>query len=292
MSVATLRYEASPPAAAIVPAASLQRAHGEAELVFGRRGAETVLRHLHQRNPCRILFPDADAGEPKLAVLLTTSGGLTGGDDIRIRVAMEAGAEGVVTTQAAEKLYRSLGPNTRIAVDLSIAADSWFEYLPQETILFDNARLDRRTCVDVEKSGRFLGCEMVAFGRAAHGEAMTSGHLFDRWQVWRDGKLLWSDALLLDGDIAASLASPFQFAGATAIATAIYVGPDAEDLLPVARELAQSTEHGGASLVGGVLVARFVDRSARVVRHDLMHYLMNLRHAAGRAAVLPRIWHS
>jgi urease accessory protein len=101
MSAATLRYDRPPNAVATPAKALLQRAKGEAELVFGTRGARTVLRHLHQRTPCRILFPDAEADEPKLAVLLTTSGGLTGGDEIRIRVEVESGATATVTSQAA-----------------------------------------------------------------------------------------------------------------------------------------------------------------------------------------------
>jgi urease accessory protein len=197
-----------------------------------------------------------------------------------------------VTSQAAEKLYRSLGADTRMAVDLSVAACGWLEYLPQETILFDEARLDRRTRVDIAVGARFLGCEMLVFGRAAHHEQFLRGRLFDRWQIWRDGRLAWSDSLSLDGDIAASLASPFQFGGATALATALYAGADAVSLLPVARDIAQSARGGAVSLIGDILVARFLDASARIVRNDLGNYLTHLRRAAGLTATLPRIWHT
>ena len=291
MFAATLRSDHLDEIAGLLPE-TLQRAKGEAELVFGTRAGLTVLRHLHQRTPCRILFPDTEPDEPKLAVLLTTSGGLTGGDEIRVSVAVEAGAMATVTTQAAEKLYRSLGPDTRIAINLAVAEGAWLEYLPQETILFEKARLDRRTRVDVATGGQFLACEMLVFGRAAHHERLTRGRVFDRWQVWRDGRLLWSDTVLLENDIAAALAAPFGFDGAAAFATALYVGQDAQDFLPLVRELTQRTSRGGASLVGDVLVARFLDASARVVRNDLGHYLAQLRQATGRSAALPRIWHS
>ena len=238
------------------------------------------------------MFPDAEEGEPTLAVLMVTSGGLTGGDAIRIRVGVEAGATAMVTSQAAEKLYRSLGADTRITIDLSVATDGWLEYLPQETILFNNARLDRRTRVDLADDARLLACEMLVFGRTAHDEQFASGRLFDRWQIWRGEHLLWADAITLDGDIAAMLASPFGFAGATALATVVYVGDDAEEILPGARENAEAAKRGGVSLIGGVLVARFFDPSAQVVRDALGRYLIHLRQATGHKAALPRIWHT
>lgn len=267
---------------------ALQRGRGAAEIVFARRGDRTALGHLYQRTPCRVLFPDPGPGEPVLAVLLTTSGGLAGGDEIRIRVAVEAGAAASVTTQAAEKLYRSLGPETTVEIDLAVAADARLEYLPQETILFDGARLERRTRAEIAAGGRLLAAEMLVFGRAAHGERLRRGRVYDGWRIRREGRLVWADALALDGDIAARLDDPHAFGGAEALATAIYVGADAAALLPQARELAED----GASLVNGVLVARLFGAPARQIRTRLVHYLSGMRAAAGLPARLPRMWHS
>ena len=266
-------------------AARLQRGAGAAELVVARRGGRTALARLYQRAPCRVLFPDPDPGEPLLAVMLTTSGGLTGGDDINWRIAVEPGAAATVTTQAAEKLYRSLGPDTTVAVELAVGAGASLEFLPQETILFDRSRLQRRTTVDVASSGSLLAAEMLVFGRAARGERFAGGRLYDGWRVRRGGRLVWADALGLDGDIAAALAAPFAFGGAGAVATALYVGDAAERLLPRARALAE----GAATLVGGVLLARLLG-SAQEVRARLVRYLVGLRAALGLAPRLPRLW--
>jgi urease accessory protein len=293
MSVAILRYEAPAPVAQS-PAATLERGRGAAEIVFDRRRGATQLVHLMQRAPCRVLFPDAEAGDPKLAVLLTTSGGLTGGDEIRISATLRAGAAATLTSQAAEKLYRSLGPNTEVTVVLAVEEGARLEYLPQETILFDGARLCRRTSAAVAPGGRLLACEMLVFGRKAHDESFACGRLYDSWRVTRGGRLVWADAQALEGDIAARLGDPFGFAGAEALATALYVGDDAGSHLALAREHAETSAcRGGATLLGNVLLARFFGAPATAVGADLARYLAALRHAAlDHPARLPRVWHS
>jgi urease accessory protein len=201
------------------------------------------------------------------------------------------GASATIATQAAEKLYRSLGPDTRIDVTLAVEADAYLEYLPQETILFNGARLARRTHADVAPGGRLLSCEMLVFGRAAHNERLTAGSVYDGWQLRRDHKLVWADALALEADIGARLESPCTFAGAEAMATAVYAGDDAAALLPFARKLAESgNSRGGATLVRGVVLARFLGAPAVAVRTDLSRYLRGLRAALGWPARLPRVW--
>ncbi len=282
MSVAILRYEARPHPVAAPVAPALERGDGAAEIGFVRRGAETVLAHLYQRTPCRVLFPRPAENEPATAVLLTTSGGLAGGDRLRIAARAGAGTAASLTTQAAEKIYRSLGPAATIDLALAAEAGSWLEFLPQETILFDGARLVRRTRHEVAAGGRLLAGEMLVFGRLARGERLTRGLVHDAVEVWRDGRLAWVDAMRLDGNIAARLAAPFAAAGATALATALYVGADAASLLPAARDCAEAAAgHGGASLVGGVLIARFIAADAQRLRADFAAYLGCLRHRAG-----------
>ena len=289
MSVAISRYEAAAVGPGLHP--QLQRGEGAAEIVFARRGEKTALKHLYQRTPCRVLFPDAEIGDPTLAVLLTTSGGLTGGDSIRIDATAMAGSAATLATQAAEKLYRSLGPETRVDVALTVEAGAYLEYLPQETILFDGARLARRTRADIAPGGRLLSCEMLVFGRAAHNERLTRGTVYDGWQLQRDHMLVWADALALDGDIGARLNSPFAFAGAEAIATVVYAGDDASGLLPFARKLAENGgSRGGATMVRGIVLARFFGAPAAAVRADLSRYLRGFRAALGWPARLPRVW--
>ena len=219
-----------------------QRSRGGAALRFAVARGATRLVDLHQAAPMRILFPDADPGEPPLAALVNTAGGLAGGDDVTIDVALDASAHAIVSTPSAEKIYRSLGPETRIAARLEVAAGATLEWLPQETILFDGARLARRLEVDVAPGGTLLLAEMLVFGRHARGEAMHHGSLTDNWRVRRDGALLWADGLALGEGMRARLDDPFGFAGAEAFAT-LLVASDA----PLAEARDAAREAGAAA---------------------------------------------
>ena len=268
-----------------LPAPSHQRADGRAELRLVAHPGGTRIAHLHQSAPLRILFPDSDPDEPKQAALVNVAGGLAGGDAIAIAIDLAAGARVTATTPAAEKIYRSLGPETRIASTLTLAEDSTCEWLPQETILFEGARLARRMDVSLAASTRLLAVEMLVLGRAARGEGFTTGALQDRWRIRRDGRLLWADAIRLTDPGAA--ASPFVLAGAGAIATLLLAMPDAEARRDQARALA-----GGQAgiLAPGLLIARWMGE-AGAVRRGLAAAIEALRHSAlGLPPRLPRLW--
>jgi urease accessory protein len=291
MSAASLRSEAPHPGILPCPPPSLQRGRGTAELAFVRRGDATVLAHLYQSAPCRVLFPRPETGDLPVAVLLTTSGGLAGGDTLRLQVELRDGAAVTVTSQAAEKIYRSLGPESRIDSSLTVAGGAWLDWLPQETILFDGARLRRRMSADIAPTGRLLACEMVVFGRRARGERYTHGLLHDAWRIRRGGKLVWADALHLEGDAGGELSSAMGFGDPGAFATLLYVGADAGDFLPLLREAVEA-DGGGASLVNGVLLVRFLAPRAEAVRAALTRCLGRVRCLAGWSERLPRVWHT
>jgi urease accessory protein len=252
-------------------------------------GGATVLANLYQHSPCRVLFPRAPAGEPPLAVLVNTAGGLAGGDRACVTVTVEEGAAATVTTQAAEKIYRSLGPDAQVETRLAVGEDARLEWLPQESILFDGACLDRRISATVARGGRLLACETLVFGRAARGETMTRGRVREFWRIERGGRLAWIDRLGLCDGIAARL-DGMGFGGARALATALYAGSDAGAFVPVARQVAEE-EGGGATLVNGVLVARLLGASPARVRDGLARLLAALRRAAfGITSGAPALW--
>jgi urease accessory protein len=251
-----------------------------------------MLAHLHQKTPCRVLFPRPETGDIPAAVLLTTSGGLTGGDSLRIAIEASPEAHAVVTTQAAEKIYRARDGEAAIEVALEVHPGAWLEWLPQETILFDRAHLRRRTSARVAPGGRLLAGEIVIFGRRARGERFAEGLLHDSWRVRRGGVLAWADALHLEEDIARTLDHPAGFDRAVAVATLVYVGDDASDRLDLARALlAESAGRAGATIVGGLLLVRLLGRDARLLREDFMRLCKGLRAAlAGLPARMPRVW--
>lgn len=269
---------------------SLAGADGRAEVGFVCRDGVTRLAHLYQRTPLRVMFPRPGAGDPPTAVLVTTSGGLVAGDRMAIDIEAAAKAEAVVTTQAAEKVYRSTGAECRIEIVLRAGAGSWLEYMPQETILFQSARLRRRTRIERAAGARVMAGEITVFGRKAHGEVVSEGFLRDAWEVRRDGRLVWADALRLAGDLAESLAAPAGFDGAIAVATFVYAADDAPAHLDLARRLAEGPR-AGATCVGDVLIARWLDRDASRLRAAYGEFWSAFRaEVAGRPRRTPRVW--
>ncbi|OAN45657.1 urease accessory protein [Paramagnetospirillum marisnigri] len=261
---------------------------GKAEITFGR----DRLAHLFQQAPLRALFPTPPDGEPPQAALVTTSGGLAGGDRLDLSVTVDDGGAGLVVASAAEKIYRSTGPDTEVEIALAAGSGSWLEFLPQETIAFDGSRLRRTTRLDLAADARALAGEMLVFGRTARGERLSHGLLRDAWDVRRDGRLIWADALHLDGDIAAKLDAPAGFDGANACATLVLAAPAPERLRDLIRDgLADYDGRAGATVVAGLVIARWLDRDAARLRKSFGAAWAMLRHeAAGLPRRLPRLW--
>jgi urease accessory protein len=219
-------------------------------------------------------------------ILVNTGGGMAGGDRMDVDVAVLAGAEAVLTTQAAEKVYRSDGPDTEVRVALRLGPGSRLDWLPQEQILFDGARFRRRLDVDMAKDATLTLVESVVFGRVAMGERMAGGLFADRWRIRRDGSLLFAEDVRLSGQIDEALARPALGGGARAAATLLHIGPGAEARAGAAREsLADAASDFGASAFDGMLVARFLSQDPRSLRADLSRLVEEFR-----GAPLPRSW--
>jgi len=272
----------------------LERADGALRLAWDVRGTRTRVASLYQRAPLRVLFPDGDVDLPAEAVLVNTAGGIVGGDRLQVELKAEAGTCVTVTSQAAEKVYRAAHGAARIATRVEVAADAWFEWLPQETILFDGARLERRLEISLEPGARLLAAETLLFGRAARGELLRCGHLHDSWAIRLGGRLAWADRTRLDGDLRQALDRPFGFGGAVGMTTILHAGPATASFLPRARELVASVPvEGGATLVGGLLLIRLLARDGAGLRDAAAHLTMALRHEiTGMRPIPPRVWRS
>ena len=286
-------YPAPSPANVDLPLVRQAPGHALAHIAFrGRADGSTGLADLYQAAPLRVLRPRPLEAHVAEAVIANVGGGLVGGDRLDITVAALAGAHALITTQAAEKVYRSLGANVTARTQISVAPDAVLEWLPQEAILFDGARLDRHTRVDVAPGGRLLAAESLVFGRSARGERFAHGYLAEAWRISRGGRAVWADALILDGAPLAIIDHPAGLAGAGALSTLVYVGDDAGDLLSDAQDMAAAVPaRAGVSLVAGVLVARVMDRDATVARAAFKSFVCAFRaRALGRLAALPRVW--
>ena len=169
---------------------------------FGVHLQDGVTRRgdLHESGSLRVRFPSPEQ-EGLSGVFVNTAGGIAGGDRFDIDIAAAEGARLTLTTAAAEKVYRAAGPAAQLNIALKAAAGSHLAWLPQETILFDRARIVRRIDIDLAVDASLLICEIVVFGRAAMGEKMLHGEFVDRWRLRRGGRLVFAEAVRLDGGI-------------------------------------------------------------------------------------------
>jgi urease accessory protein len=230
-------------------------------------------------------FPNGNSQAALDAVIVNTGGGMTGGDRFDVDIKVGAGARLTVTTAAAEKIYRSLGPDTDIGVKLEVGAGGALAWLPQETIMFDQARLRRGIDIELAPAANLLLAEAAVFGRSAMGEAVVQGHFFDRWRLRVGGALVFAETLRLDGDIAQRLAQRAITSGGVAVASAIkYPGNDA-DATAVRAVQDHFIGEVGISAWNGLVVARLVARDGAALRRDLVAVLTALD-----AAPLPRLW--
>ncbi len=240
---------------------------------------------VHEAGSLRVRFPNGNGSGALDAVIVNTAGGMAGGDRFDIAVTVGAGARLTVTTAAAEKIYRSLGPDAAINVKLHAADGGVLAWLPQETILFDEVRLRRTIDVELAGDASLLLAEAAVFGRAAMGETVASGRCFDRWRVRVNGTLVFAETMQLDGAVAQQLRQRAVAAGGAAVASIIKI-PGNEAAVAAVRGMEQSfTGEVDASAWNGLAAARLVAPDGAALRRDLIGVLTAL---GGRP--LPRLW--
>jgi urease accessory protein len=253
---------------------------------FGVHLQDGVTRRgdLHESGSLRVRFPSPEA-DGLSGVFVNTAGGIAGGDRFDIDIAAGEGARLTLTTAAAEKVYRAAGPAAQLNIALKAARGAHLAWLPQETILFDRARIIRRIDIDLAEDASLLLREIVVFGRAAMGERMLHGEFVDRWRLRRGGKLVFAETIRLDGDIGEKLARPAIANGGVAIGTALIV-PGDDAMVERIREVSETFGgEVGISCWNGFAMARFCAQDAARLRADMMAVL-------GRASgvALPRLW--
>jgi urease accessory protein len=259
------------------------RAHGGVRLRIGATGRGSAALEIAESAGYRVRFIKGRICE---GVFINTGGGMAGGDTMAQDITIDEGASATLTTQAAEKIYRAQDDATRIDIRLKLAANASLAWIPQEQILFDGARLDRRFHVDMAPDARLLLVESAVFGREAMGESVTGGSFRDSWRVRRGGRLIFADEVRLAGDIAGLMARGAIGEGARAVATCLFVSPDAEAMCEPARAaLADASCSCGVTAFDGMLLARFLGRDSQALRVDLVRFLERLR-----GEPVPRSW--
>ena len=261
-----------------------QRAGGKGRLVTKPLDGRTRLAEFYQEGCAKIRLPETFSPDME-AILINTSGGLTGGDVIEWSVAASDSTRLTVTTQANEKVYKASAGTASVTTRLAAGANASLHWLPQETILFDQSSLSRRLEVDLHETAEFLAVEAVLMGRQAMGERLRHGLFRDRWRVRKGGRLLHAEEMRLDGEIDLVGSANATLGGETAFATILYAGPLAEAMLAKVREVL-GNGNGGASCWQGKLIVRMIAPSGFELRKVLVPVIAVLRNGAP----VPKVW--
>ena len=260
------------------------RAVGRIALAIAGGTGGSRRTRVHESGSLRVRFPNG-TGQALEAVIVNIAGGMTGGDRFDVDIKVGAGAKLSMTTAAAEKIYRSLGPDSEIGVKLDVGPGGALAWLPQETILFDRARLRRRIDVDLARDASLMLAEASVFGRSGMGETVASGCFSDRWRVRIDGSLVFVELVQLNGGIAQRLAERAIAGGGAAVASVLKIPGDEQSVATVRFMQQDVAGEVGASSWNGLTLVRFVASDGAALRHDLVRVLTALG-----SGPLPRLW--
>lgn len=267
------------------PQQQMQRSHGRAMARFSLRAGATRLDDLAQSGSAKAMLPRVFTPTPEV-VFLNTSGGLTGGDSLHYALDIGAGAQVLATTQTAERGYASTGEAAIVKVKAQVGAGGQLDWLPQETILYENAHITRHTEIDLAAGASALLVESLVLGRQSMGEVPTHARITDSRTVRREGRPFWRDTLRLGPDALAQADTPAILGGARAMAVIALIAPNASDSAAPLRVLpVQSGAQMAVSGWNGRCIIRITATDGWPLRQQIIRVITTLR-----AAPMPRVW--
>lgn len=282
---------------AIEPSYSAASWCADLRLGFEHGLAGTRLVQRDHSGPLRVqkaLYPEGP--QTCHAVIVHPPGGVVGGDRLKIGISAGAGAHALLTTPGAGKWYRANGKVSRQDVRIEAGPGAAVEWLPQETLFYNDACVEMAHDVDLAPDARYLGSEILCFGRTASGESFARGTVRQATRIRRAGRLVWHEQGAIDG-AGAAMHSPFGLAGNTVCATLIGCGPALDSAqLQALREDTNSCSGSGQTGVTQfkqVIVVRHLGTSGETARAVLLAAWRRLRPTLlGRAACVPRLWNT
>jgi len=211
---------------------------------------------------------------------------LTGGDQLSFSLDLDAGLDFTATTQTAERAYASAEGVAEMRVNLTVGVGAQLAWLPQETILYQNASLNRVTDISLAQGATFLTCEMVILGRHAMQEQPDTLHLHDLRRIHVGGRLFWSEAVRLGPDAINRKQGAALLGDSRCFATLVMVGQGVEAAAPALLPYLDIAEcEAAVSAWGGKLVLRVTSRHGWPLRCQIARILSCLRRKP-----LPRVW--
>ncbi|MEH2014383.1 urease accessory protein UreD [Nostoc sp.] len=266
--------------------------HGKLNLVYADRQDITQLIYNYQQAPLKVQRPFYPEGEKVChSVILHTAGGMVGGDRLSSNIHLQPQAQALITTAAASKIYRSNGLQARQSIQMQVDAGACLEWLPQETILFNDAIYRQDLRVELATGASWLGWEITRFGRSARGEKFLQGEWRSHTEIWQEGIPLWIDRQYLPGseDI---FHSPHGLAGKPIVGSIVWVGGAVSaEIVQKTRYLWDGEGEAGVTRLQHGLLCRYRGSSTSEVRNWFINVWQLLRVSfLNRGNCIPRVW--
>lgn len=257
------------------------------EIGFAPRPGRTALVHRRQRGPLAVQRPFYPEDDVCHLYLLHPPGGVVGGDSLHIQAEVAEGARALVTTPGATKFYLSAGATAQQVQILRVDASASLEWLPQENIFFPGALTQLKTHIELADGARFIGWETHCLGRPVIDERFDAGTAEFRLRIIRNHRPLLLERLMVTPERLNGAAGLRGLpVNATLVAT-----PAGEIELGQVRELLADTLNAGVTLLGDLLVVRYLGDSTEQCRRLFIEIWAAIRPAVvGRQPCPPRIW--
>jgi len=266
---------------------SVQGWQAKLELGFAHHDGKTVLEHRRHFGPLTVQRPFYPEGGVCHVYLLHPPGGVVAGDCLTINIKAGTDSVALVTTPAAGKFYRSDGKLARQQVSMTVSSNATLEWLPQETIIYEGARVESELRLGLAAGARFIGWEILVLGRPAANEGFTSGEVGMNWQIFRAGELFFRERLIID---AKAFAANWGLNGHSACGT-LFACPVTAVQLEAVQQLIGESAGRGVTLIDDMLICRALDNRADRLRDFFQQVWRTLRpDVVQRDACAPRIW--
>jgi len=265
-------------------------------LGFTRDPDRTILKHRKHSGPLRVQRPFYPEKQGTCHVyLLHPPGGIVGGDSLDINIHTEPTTDTLITTPAANKFYRS---ENRVAFQshtIKIANDTRFEWLPQETIVFDGACVKSKTHIEIANTAALIGWDIVCLGRPASSERFTRGYFKQQIEIWCEGEPLLIDRCFHEGG-SDTLKAHWGLASRP-VNGLLYCTSfsDTSGLVNTLRDAIAPQDNGLFSIsnINNILICRYLGDHTEQARELFVQAWTLLRPAVlNKEAVIPRIWNT
>jgi len=259
------------------------------------------MRVAAQDPPWKVIRAFRAPGGELLVHLNNVSGGILGGDQLALRVEVAAGANAILTTTGATRLYRARAGSAmaRQSAEIHIGKGARLEFLPDPLIPFGGSRFEQSTAITLEEGATLFWWETLAPGRTAMGEVFLYEQLRLRMEIQTGSRPIAIERANLEPQKRplASLArlGPYRFLATLYICKAgapRETWPELEaELADMARQISRPGEvlWGVSTLAADGLIVRGASAGGRLIPEALAGFwrLAKLK-LCGQVAVLPR----